>query len=290
MIPQLKNYLSLTKKEWNGMVMLVILIALTLASPYVYQLWHKDSIINPKDFDRAIGQLSKAGAGNADSSGNETLSDNKLTNPVLFDFNPNKLPAAKWKALGLSDKQIAIIQHFEVKGGHFYKNTDLQKIYGITPADYSRLEPYIDILGADYVSNKLKPGATVELNTADSAQLTEVRGIGPSFAMRIIRYRGRLGGFYQPEQLKEIYGVDSIKYAEIKDQLTINPAAVDRISINSVSFDALRQFPYLTYKQVNAIIQYRAQHGNYAGINDMRNIAILSPADLQKIEPYLSFK
>ena len=287
---RIKNYLSVTKKEWNGMVVLVFLIALTLVAPYAYKLWRKDSIIiNAKDFDKAIAQLGKAGAVSAVADG-DSISDAKIAYGALFDFNPNNLPASKWKALGLGDKQISIILHFEAKGGHFYKNTDLKKIYGITPADYARLEPYIDIPDSGYVSNKIQAGTTIELNTADSAKLTRVRGIGPSFAMRIIRYRDRLGGFYREEQLKEVFGVDSVKYAAIKDQLTINAAKVTRISINQVSFNALLQFPYLSYKQVNAIIQYRAQHSNYKSISDIENIEIISPQDLRKIEPYLSYK
>lgn len=286
---RIKNYLSVTKKEWNGMVVLVILIALVLALPYAYQLFAKDSTkINEKDFDKAVALLSKI---KVDSAADKTSSDEKLANPVLFDFNPNNLSAAQWKQLGLSDRQIKIIKNYESKGGHFYRSTDLQKIYGITPDDYKRLEPYIDIpQKEEYVSNKLKAGATVEINTADSAKLTEVRGIGPSFAMRIIRYRDRLGGFYQKEQLKDVYGVDSTKYAEVKDQLTINPGVVTKLKINSISFESLRQFPYLTYKQVNAVIEYRKQHGNYNSINDIAAIAIITPEILHKIEPYLSFK
>jgi len=285
----IKNYLAVTKKEWNGLVVLVILIALVLALPYAYQLFAKDTTkINEKDFDKAIALLSKA---KVDSSDDKIPSDEKLANPVLFDFNPNNLSAAQWKQLGLSERQIKIISNYVSKGGHFYRNTDLQKIYGITPDDYKRLEPYVDIpQKEEYVSNKLKAGATVEINTADSAKLTEVRGIGPSFAMRIIRYRDRLGGFYQKEQLKDVYGVDSTKYAEIKDQLTINPAAVTKLKINSISFESLRQFPYLSYKQVNAVIEYRTQHGNYTSINDIAAIAIITPEILHKIEPYLSFK
>jgi competence protein ComEA len=42
---QLKNYMSLTKKEWNGMLVLLVLIALVLAAPYVYQWFHKDNTI-----------------------------------------------------------------------------------------------------------------------------------------------------------------------------------------------------------------------------------------------------
>jgi hypothetical protein len=42
------------------MVVLIILIALILAAPYVYQLLGKDSIINPKDFNNALAVLDKA--------------------------------------------------------------------------------------------------------------------------------------------------------------------------------------------------------------------------------------
>jgi competence protein ComEA len=287
MKPNIKNYLSITKKEWNGMVVLVILIVLVLALPYVYQLFHKDTVINPKDFDKAIALLSKD---RKDSIFGETTPDQKTANPVLFDFDPNTLPLDGWEKLGLSGKQVNIIKNYLAKGGHFYKNTDVQRIYGITADDYKRLEPYIDIPGKVFISNKLQPGATIELNGADSAKLTEVKGIGPSFAMRIIRYRDRLGGFYHEEQLKDVYGVDSMKYAEIAGQLTINPALVSKIKINAISFESLRQFPYLTYKQANAIIQYRQQHGHYNSINEIKKIDIIGPADLQKIESYLSYK
>jgi competence ComEA-like helix-hairpin-helix protein len=284
---QAKNYLSITKKEWNGMVVLVVLIAATLALPYIYQLWHKDSTINQTELNQALAILGKA---KIDSTQN-IVSDNKITIATLFDFNPNSLPSGKWKQLGLSDREIQIIKNYEAKGGHFYRNTDLQKIYGITPEDYKRLEPYIDIpQSGQYVSNTLNPGATIEVNTADSAKLTKVRGIGPSFAMRIIRYRDRLGGFYHKEQLTEVFGVDTTKYNEIKDQLTVDPSKVTRLKINTISLPSLQQFPYLNYKQVNAIIQYRAQHGNYNSINDMANVAILPPEVLHKIEPYLSYK
>ena len=56
---QIKKYLSITKKEWNGLVVLVILIAGVLAAPYIYQLFRKDNTINLKDFDKAVAQLSK---------------------------------------------------------------------------------------------------------------------------------------------------------------------------------------------------------------------------------------
>jgi DNA uptake protein ComE-like DNA-binding protein len=285
----IKSYLSITKKEWNGMVVMVILIALILAAPYIYQMFRKDNTINFKDFDKAIAQLNKA-QHSKDYIDSKPASDVKISHPVMFPFNPNNLSAAQWEQLGLSERQANIIKHYEAKGGKFYNKEDVKKIYSITDSDYKRLEPFINFPVAEQTSKKAKPGEIIELNSADSAKLTEIRGIGPSFAMRIFRYRERLGGFYNKEQLKEIFGIDSSKYAEIKDAVSVNPGVITKININIVSLNQLRVFPYLGYKQVNAIIQYRVQHGSYASIADMKNIAILDNLILRKIEPYLNFK
>lgn len=286
---QIKKYLSITKKEWNGLVILVILIAGVLAAPYIYQLFRKDNTINVKDFDKAVAQLSKVEDQKSYAEG-KPGSDDKIVHPVMFPFNPNNLSLQQWEQLGLSERQANVIKHYESKGGKFYSKEDVKKIYAITADDYKRLEQYINIPQAEYTAKKAKQGEIIELNGADSAKLTEIRGIGPSFAVRIARYRNRLGGFYNKEQLKEIFGIDSLKYAEIKDQVSVNPAKVNRININTISFDQLRIFPYLGYKQVNAIIQYRVQHGNYASIADMKNVSILDEGILSKIEPYLNFK
>jgi competence ComEA-like helix-hairpin-helix protein len=217
-----KKYLSLTKKEWNGMVVLVILIALVLAAPFVYAYFHHDKPIDLKDFDRAAAILNKAQQ--ADS-------------------------IADIKAEVTADKPRKI-----------------------------------------FISNKLKEGSTIELNSADSAQLTRVHGIGGTFAMQIIRYRNRLGGFNNKQQLMEVYGIDTAKYAEIKGQLTVDRSKITKMNINTISFASLRQCPYLGYKQASAIIEYRNQHGKYASAEDLKNVAIITPEILSKIEPYITYR
>jgi len=288
MKPQIKSYLSITKKEWNGLVVLVVLIVLVLAVPYAYQLFRKDRVINISDFNKTVAQLNNAGD-QPYSTNNRTLSDDKIANPVMFPFDPNNLSVEQWKQLGLSERQATVIKHYEAKGGRFYKPEDVKKIYAISPGDYKRLAPYINITETVY-TRKAKPGEIIELNTADSAKLTGLKGIGPAFAMRIARYRGRLGGFFRKEQLKEIVGIDSVKYAGLSNQVSVDPAKVRKININTVSFNQLRLFPYLSYNQVNAIIQYRTQHGNYKALADMKNIALLDSETLQKTQPYLNFK
>ena len=87
-----------------------------------------------------------------------------------------------------------------------------------------------------------------------------------------------------------MYGIDDEKYKEIKDQLTINRDSIIKININTISFASLRQMPYLDYKQASAIIEYRNQHGKYTSMDDIKNVAIITPEIITKIEPYIVFR
>jgi competence protein ComEA len=284
----IKNYLSITKKEWNGMVVVIILMVLVLAAPYVYQANRKDNTINFNAFDKAAAMLNKAETGLPDD---ESPADNKkLVNAPLFSFNPNNLPLADWERLGLSAHQAQVIKNYEAKGGKFYSKADVKKMYSVTDADYKRLESYINLPVSDHYTKKAAQGVVIEINTADSAKLTMIHGIGPSFARRIVRYRDRIGGFYNKEQLKEVFGVDDAKYAEIKNEVAVDGKQVTKLNVNTATFDQLRRFPYLSFKQMNAILEYRNQHGDYESLADMKNIAILDDGILRKIGPYLVFK
>lgn len=305
MISAIKNYLAITKKEWNGMLVLAVLILLVLIAPDVYQLFVSSDHVDFTRIKEAQHILNMATIEQNNyynknehlyNNGNASFSKEK-SKPIYFSFNPNNLSVENWKKLGFSDRQIRVIKNYEAKGGKFYKKEDLQKIYSVTPEDYARLEAYINIPERSF--SKSFPAATstykakslviVDINHADSAQLTEIRGIGPAFATRILRYRNRLGGFHRKTQLMEVYGLDSAKYEEIEKQVVIDGSGINKININTCSFDDLKRNPYLSFKQMNALIQYRKQHGNYASIKDLKNIAILTDEVLSKIEPYLSY-
>jgi competence protein ComEA len=256
---------------------LLVLIALVLIAPYVYQWLRKDNTINVTEFNTAAAALNNANP--QPSNGTQPVKN------TLFTFDPNTASAGDWQKLGITAKQAAIIKNYTTKGGRFRKADDLQKIYGLTKVDYARLAPFIII-----PQENTKTNVVVELNTADSAKLTAIDGIGGAFAKRIIYYRERLGGFITKEQLKEVYGIDDLKYGEIKDHVKVDATHIRKININTITFDKLRLMPYLNYKQVNAIIEYRKQHGDYTSINDLKNIAIIDEDILRKIEPYLVFK
>lgn len=306
MYSAIKNYFAITKKEWNGLLVLAIMMLVVLAAPEVYQLY---AVPEPIDFTRIkeaqhildASIVEKQNYYNKhhddyDHKNNASFSTEK-SKPVYFSFNPNNFADKLWKKLGLNGRQIKVIKNYEAKGGKFYKKEDLQKVYSITPADYMRLQSYIDIPVKAFARNypgpastyKVKPLIMIEINHADSAQLTEIKGIGSAFANRILKYRNRLGGFYRKTQLMEVFGLDTAKYEEIEKQVTIDAAAINKININICDFEGLKRNPYLTFKQMNAIIQYRKQHGNYKSSSDLKNVAILTDDVIRKVEPYFSY-
>ncbi len=61
----------------------------------------------------------------------------------------------------------------------------------------------------------------VDLNSADSATLQTLPGIGPALAERIIEYRRTHGGFRSPEELMRISGIGPRKFSDLKDRITV---------------------------------------------------------------------
>jgi DNA uptake protein ComE-like DNA-binding protein len=299
----LRSYLSFSRKELNGIFVLFVLILLVILTPRLYSLFFKDQ---KYDFERFKMEAEdfRAAATNIEIPQGKINkeADKSWARPVYFNFDPNGLSESNWLKLGLSHKQIQVIRNYELKGGKFFRKEDLKKIYSISEKQYSMLEPFIKIGNIDVLSGKMTvktnykstgiPKNTlrpiIELNVADSLELESIRGIGPAFASRIIKFRRRIGGFYRKEQLLEIYGMDSLKYDQLKDQIQVNAGLITRININTFTFEEIRHHPYLNYKQMNAIIQYRAQHGSYKSVDDLRKIAILNEEIIRKIEPYFS--
>ena len=276
--------------------------------PYIYKQFQVEEVYDYKAFEKEIEEFKASAVLESKYKNYNNLKDEveeKELKAEYFKFDPNGLSERDWHRLGLSFKQIKGIKNYEAKGGKFYKKEDVKKMYSISALKYAQLEQYIEIQ-PKYSKNfknynntekdvnpkieyKKSVVAVIELNGADSSKLESIRGIGPAFASRIIKYRTRLGGFYRKEQLMEVYGLDSTKFEQLKDLVIVNSSAISKLNINTADFDGLKRNPYLSYKQINAIIQYRKQHGNYKSVDDLKKVLIINSSIIQKIAPYLTF-
>ncbi|UCF36451.1 MAG: helix-hairpin-helix domain-containing protein [Acidobacteriota bacterium] len=62
----------------------------------------------------------------------------------------------------------------------------------------------------------------VDLNTADSAELETLPGIGAAIAKRIIEYREENGPFRRPEDLMNVRGIGEKKFLALRDLVTVS--------------------------------------------------------------------
>jgi len=161
-----------------------------------------------------------------------------------FPFDPNTVSIEDLVRLGLSERQAETIENYRSKGGRFSSKADFKKMYVVSDSLYERLEPFIDI-------------PKVELNTADSTALVALRGIGPFYARKIIEYRQQLGGYYSPEQLLEVYGMDEERFAPIRERLTTDAALIRPLQLWELPEDSLARHPYLGRSAARSITRYK---------------------------------
>lgn len=65
------------------------------------------------------------------------------------------------------------------------------------------------------------PGGPVNLNTATSAQLEELPGVGPVTAASILEWRDEHGHFSSVEELLEVSGIGEATLADLRDLVTV---------------------------------------------------------------------
>jgi len=61
----------------------------------------------------------------------------------------------------------------------------------------------------------------IDLNKASVEDLLKIKGIGQSYAQRIIEYRETNGQFNQIEDIMKVKGIGSKLFESIKDQITV---------------------------------------------------------------------
>lgn len=61
----------------------------------------------------------------------------------------------------------------------------------------------------------------VDINKATVEELTSIKGIGESYAKRIVEYREKNGGFTQTEDIMKVKGIGAKKYESIKDSICV---------------------------------------------------------------------
>lgn len=95
------------------------------------------------------------------------------------------------------------------------------------------------------------------LNTADSAALVRLYGIGGYYANRILEYRERLGGsFVHKRQLLEIEGFSQQRYNRIENNIVVEADDIKGFSLLGADRKLLERHPYIGPYAARGILMY----------------------------------
>lgn len=300
------DFFIYTSSEKKGFIFLSVLLAFVLAIYWILPFLHSGSNYDFSKFENDVELFleddEKEKAEVEESEVHPDVQDS------LYRFNPNLLSIVEWEGLGFSQKQAASIVKYKEKYG-FSSKTDLQKLYVISDEKYKQLESYITIdskhkkhIKSENVYNNKKEKHTsfslkenfintvVELNMADTTELKMLKGIGSSYAKRIVKYRDLLGGFYSVDQLIEVYGLSEDVIIENKFRIEIDTTFVERMNINNCLPSDLKKHPYINWNLANSIVQIRKNHGDYKVLEEIKKSDLVNDEIYRKIAPYLKIE
>jgi DNA uptake protein ComE-like DNA-binding protein len=324
---RVREYLTFTRKERLGVLVLLFIILLLFVLPYLIR--PAVGSPDPAAWQRYQGSIRKYQAYNEPAAKNElgrpgkdaaqmsavpgdNLPDKTAYSAKLFYFDPNRISAGDWQRLGLPDRLILTISHYLQKGGSFRTPSDLRKIYGLKEKDFERLSPFIRIQhngnpvltgrypkekrgpvnGGQHIAgsfNKKEP-QSLDINLADSALWIRLPGIGYRLANRIVHFRNKLGGFYSVDQVKETFGLSDSVFQMIRPFLHWSGTGLQKINLNTAGQEVLQEHPYIRWKLAKQIIAYREQHGGFKSVSELQQLALVDEEIFKKLEPYLEVR
>jgi competence protein ComEA len=293
------NLFYFSRKEKNGIVLILILNLLIYSWPDVYNYFsnRQENAIQieklPEEKNEIQTENDTPILSQKTTEHNTTVYEHQ--NATYFEFDPNTCTKDNWIRLGVKEKTAETIIKYISKGGKFKAPEDLKKIWGLSPTQVKELLPFVKIVPTPKIENEKNinvhfsqknSNKIIDINTADSSLLEWLPGIGPALAGRIIKYRNKLGGYYNSEQLKEVWGLPDSVFQKIKERVEISDK-IQKINVNTADFLMLKSHPYIGYKLANSIINYRNQHGSFKTLDDIQKIILIDEKTFNQLSHYL---
>ena len=307
----LKEFFTWSKGERRAVILLSLLLLLLFSgdiffnriNPFDSKSIHPDTlaIYNQllEELEKDISIEYKEGQKKPAKS----IVEGKEKKKIHTIFDPNDLDLIAWTKLGFSVKQGESLLKYKASLGSFKTKEDLANSYVVSESKFAELKPFIKIKAKNISENLEKdeldynedkkvvlPNEEVflEINSADSISLLQLKGIGPFYAGKIIEYRKELGAFVEKEQLLEIWNFDTLKLQSIEEFIWIDRSYRSKINVNSDSSHVLKRHPYINWNVANAIVNYRNQHGQFTIIEDLKEIVLINDSLFLKLYPYIS--
>lgn len=220
----------------------------------------------------------------------ERLTDStKLVRKSRFSprpFEPFKIDTVGvnyLRLIGFSTRQAELLIEYRNRGKGIFSMNELRDCYAVSEEMADSLQHFVILSVRD------PHEGLVEINSADSATLRKVRGIGAKTVVAVMQYRKFLGGFYKKEQIAELKCVTAENFAKISEQIYCDSCKISKIDINFAAASEMEYHPYMTRRAIKLITETRESKGGWSSIEEMIEDDIFTKEQAQAIAPYLLF-
>ncbi len=187
------------------------------------------------------------------------------------------------RLIGFSTRQAEALIEYRNRGKGIFSMNELRDCYAVS-------EEMADSLSHFVILSERNPyEGLVEINSADSATLRKVRGIGAKTVVAVMQYRKLLGGFVQKEQIAELKCVTEDNFLRICEQIYCDSCKISKIDINFAPAKDFEHHPYMTRRSAKLITEIRESKGGWRSIEEMMEDNIFTKEQAKAIAPYLLF-
>ena len=187
------------------------------------------------------------------------------------------------RLIGFSTRQAEALIEYRKRGKGIYSMNELRDCYAVSEEMADSLSHFVILSVRDPYEG------LIEINSADSATLRKVRGIGEKTVVAVMQYRKLLGGFVKKEQIAELKCVTTENFERICEQIYCDSCKVSKIDINFAAAKDFEHHPYMTRKAVKLITERRESKGGWNSIEEMIEENIFTEEQARAIAPYLLF-
>lgn len=256
----MKEYLFFSKKDKKTIIFLSLLIVILLMSNIlINRILDINKQSNKNNLNKTNNEFIVSSEFSKIESLEKESSDNKLSKIENLEKESSENEFSKIENLEResSENEFSKIESLERESSEnkFSENETIEKHNLQEKNKHKKNNKKLSNSKKNNIDKNIP--IIIELNTADSALLTTLNGIGPVFANRIIKYKNLLGGYYSKNQLLEVYGFTNEKLDIIKDFIIIDTSKINKLDVNNMEFKNILRHPYFDYETTKNIVNER---------------------------------
>ncbi|SDS14357.1 ComEA family DNA-binding protein [Christiangramia echinicola] len=284
----LKSHFALSRSQQNGIFVLVVLIIIFQVILFIDFSDSEDhSDIQKTEIQAFQNQLDSI----------NRISVNKKD--TVYPFNPNYITDFKGYQLGMSVEEIDKLLAYRAQNKWVNSSNDFQKVTGISDSLLNKISPsfrfpeWTKTRNSTITAVESKPSELIilDLNSASANDLISINGVGEVLSERIVKYRLSIGGFLNPIQLNDVYGLspEVIDRINLKFKILTKPDVIIR-NINSITASELAEIPYINDVLAMDIISYRNLNEGISSFEELAKINRFPSDKIDRIKLYLAIE